>query len=48
VLDVSGNEEPGCGLLRLLLVDHQIIEGEDGVLVANGAAVVGINEFNHG
>jgi hypothetical protein len=39
VLDVRGTGEPGRGFLRLLPVDHQIVEGEDSVLVANSADV---------
>jgi hypothetical protein len=48
VLDVCGADEFGRALLRLLLVDHQIIEGEDIVLVANGTAIVDVNDFDHG
>jgi hypothetical protein len=48
VLDVSGAYEFGRALFRLLRVDHQIVEGEDIVLVANGAAIVGVNDFDHG
>jgi len=48
VLDVSWAYEFGRTLFRLLRVDHQIVEGEDIVLVANGAAIVGVNDFDHG
>jgi hypothetical protein len=34
--------------LAVLRGDHQIVEGEDIVLVANGAAIVGVNDFDHG
>jgi hypothetical protein len=47
VLDICGTDKIGRGLLRLLLVDHQIIEDEDIVLVANGTAVTGIDEHDH-
>ena len=48
VLDVRGTDESGDELLRLLLVDHQIIEAKDVVLVANSAAVIGIKKLDHG
>src|ERR1700722_667015 len=48
VLDISGADEFFRAFFRLLRVDHQIIEGEDIVLVANGAAIVGVNDFDHG
>jgi hypothetical protein len=37
----------GRALLGPLRVDHQLVELEDVVLVADGAAVVGIEELNH-
>jgi hypothetical protein len=48
VLDVSEADEFGRALFRLLRVDHQIVEGEDVVLVADGAAIICINDFDHG
>ena len=48
VLDVVGAHIFGCSLFRFLRVDHQIVEREDVILVANGAAVVGVNDFDHG
>lgn len=48
VLDVVGGHELADGFLRLLLVDHQIIETQDVGLVARGAAVVWVDKLNHG
>src|SRR5271154_5305012 len=48
VLDVCGADEFGRALLRLLLVDHQIIEDEDIALVAHRPAIVDVYDFDHG
>ncbi len=40
MLNVPGTDVLRRGLLRLLLVDHQIVKAKDVLLVANGAAVV--------
>jgi hypothetical protein len=47
VLDVCGADEFGCSFFRLFLVDHQIIEGKNTVFVANGAAIVDVNDLDH-
>ena len=41
-------EEFGRSFFRFLLVDHQIVEDEDVVLVTNGAAIFGVDEYKHG
>jgi hypothetical protein len=47
VLDVPRPNEFGRTLLGLLRVDHQLVELEDVVLVADGAAVVGVEDLDH-
>jgi hypothetical protein len=48
VLDVRRVDELGDAFFRALLVDDQIIEAKHVVLIANGAAVVRIDELDHG
>jgi len=47
VLDLRRTNEFGRSLLRLFLVDHQFVEGKNIVLIANGAAIIGVYEYNH-
>jgi len=47
VLVVVGAEELCRRLFRLLLVDHQIIESQHVVFVADGAAVFWVYEYEH-
>ena len=47
VLDVRRVDEPAYAFFRALLVDHQVVEAKNAVLVANGAAVVRVDELNH-
>jgi hypothetical protein len=48
MLDICRTDKFGRALLRLLLVDHQVIEGKDIVDVANSTAVIRIDELDHG
>src|SRR6266852_6922705 len=48
VLDIARSHKCGDGFLRLFLVNHKIVEAKDIVLVADGAAIVGVYKLDHG
>jgi hypothetical protein len=47
MLNLSGAEKPRRSFLRLLLVDHQFVEFENVVLIANRATIVNVHYLDH-